>query len=863
GVPGSAAKRSQKPRSAGVLAAKIPAVVLGVTAAVAFSALSAEAAIERVWAVDDGEKVKREDISHPLADAPENLVWDGTTVSLFGALNEVVAFQLIIEGDASGEDAVNVRVTDLTNGSDTIPGSDAGSADPFDHVGKSIELFTQHYLNVTSKSDSGWFYHWESPPSDYYLGWVPDALIPFTAPVGLGGAPFSVPAGENQGVWVDIWVPRDISPGTYTGSIEVTIADAVVQTIPVSLQVYGFAVPDETHLQNMFFYESWGDLCGYAHDHNDDYDAYYYNNIDIRYRQMAHRHRMTLTRHPLDLNTMDLYESRYLNGEAFTPTWDYEGPGEGIGDSSFCIGPYGSTPDEWGNDEAGWRSGSDAWEQWFRDNAPDVYRFHPVRPDEPSPSDYPQVQRECGWLHNNPGIGSSIPCFITETIVEELQGHVDFWCTWGMGLDSSELDLTALEHERSQGHRFGAYNGGRPSMGAVLIDTDAVAFRVIPWVFKKYDIDFYFLWDTTYWQAVNVFQEPATFAGAYNGDGTFFYPGECTQYPEESRGLEGPMSSIRMKNWRRGQQDYEYFWVAEGLGLQTEVSSIIDECVPRAAWEAVPAQNVAWPERGYGFEACRRQLADAIQTVQADTTPPTSPTSLVATAVSDARIDLSWAAATDDESGVVAYVIYRDGVVVGTSAAASYSDTGLDPETTHSYQVLARNGVGLESDLSDSAQATTLSAGSGGPGGGEGTGGVAGAAATGGVGGTGGTAAGAGGQPTPAGGTGRTASGAGGRPASSGGSAGAGGEPVSSGDSGGTASGASGAPASSGGSAATAGGAQPSAGAAGGPSHDGESSSDDSGCGCSVPASRARGTWSMLLAALALFGLRRRRQSAR
>ena len=60
-----------------------------------FSMEPAWAAINRVWAVDDGEKIKRDDITHPLASDPNNLVWNGTTIQLFGAKNEIVAFQLI------------------------------------------------------------------------------------------------------------------------------------------------------------------------------------------------------------------------------------------------------------------------------------------------------------------------------------------------------------------------------------------------------------------------------------------------------------------------------------------------------------------------------------------------------------------------------------------------------------------------------------------------------------------------------------------------------------------------------------------------------------------------------------------------
>jgi hypothetical protein len=52
------------------------------------------------------------------------------------------------------------------------------------------------------------------------------------------------------------------------------------------------------------------------------------------------------------------------------------------------------------------------------------------------------------------------------------------------------------------------------------------------------------------------------------------------------------------------------------------------------------------------------------------------------------------------ESGIDYYYIYRDGVEVGTSTSAFYSDTGLLEQTSYTYKVSAVNGEGLESNQS-------------------------------------------------------------------------------------------------------------------------------------------------------------------
>jgi fibronectin type 3 domain-containing protein len=93
-----------------------------------------------------------------------------------------------------------------------------------------------------------------------------------------------------------------------------------------------------------------------------------------------------------------------------------------------------------------------------------------------------------------------------------------------------------------------------------------------------------------------------------------------------------------------------------------------------------------------------------------DTTPPTAPASLSATALGSTRIDLGWSAGTDN-IGVVGYDISRDGTYL-TSVSGStltYSDTSVTPASTHSYTVKARDLAGNQSPASPAASATTAS----------------------------------------------------------------------------------------------------------------------------------------------------------
>ena len=95
----------------------------------------------------------------------------------------------------------------------------------------------------------------------------------------------------------------------------------------------------------------------------------------------------------------------------------------------------------------------------------------------------------------------------------------------------------------------------------------------------------------------------------------------------------------------------------------------------------------------------------------APATPPDAPSSLMATTVSSSAIDLQWSDNSGDESG---FQVERsptggnDFTLAGTVGpdVTTYSDTGLFPDTSYDYRVLAANGVG-NSAYSNTASATT------------------------------------------------------------------------------------------------------------------------------------------------------------
>ena len=91
-----------------------------------------------------------------------------------------------------------------------------------------------------------------------------------------------------------------------------------------------------------------------------------------------------------------------------------------------------------------------------------------------------------------------------------------------------------------------------------------------------------------------------------------------------------------------------------------------------------------------------------------DSTAPSGVSGVSTSGASATMVELNWSAASDAESGISGYVVYRDGTRVGTVTGTSYQDTGLSESSVYSYEVAAVNGAGLEGPRSGAVSGATL-----------------------------------------------------------------------------------------------------------------------------------------------------------
>ena len=92
--------------------------------------------------------------------------------------------------------------------------------------------------------------------------------------------------------------------------------------------------------------------------------------------------------------------------------------------------------------------------------------------------------------------------------------------------------------------------------------------------------------------------------------------------------------------------------------------------------------------------------------VGGDTTAPSAPANINATATSPFEVQVTWDASTDNV-GVASYDLLRDGAVIAQVTATSYTDDDVLPSESHEYTARARDVSGNVSALSASDFVTT------------------------------------------------------------------------------------------------------------------------------------------------------------
>ena len=641
-------------------------VILGTLLTVTFP-VCAQSQISAIWANNGEDKVAREELRASSGGSVQSSVWDGATIRLFGARNEVVSFNLVLEARSGAARQVSVGFDRLTGpGGATITSASALDDGVFDWTDRAIELFFVRYLQIRGLSADLHYddYDERHIPERFRRPWRGDgeplagtgwrdrpdhdrSYPDIAVPLELVGD-FEIAAGSSQSIWADIYIPKSAAAGTYRGTISVRQPGGN-QSVAVELRVFDHTLPDDPTAKTMLYigHEDIANRytgnafppCGSSQDELN-------SRVRDRHFQVAHRHRVSL----IDSNAgeCDAPSDRpraewiaRLDGSLFTAARGYAGPGVGVGNGVFSIGTYGSWDWQGEGQQSMWRR-TDAWESWFRANSPATERFLYLtdEPDTSNAAEMAEVQQWASWMDSNPGPGGSLRSLVTMSAPDALTRapSLDIAASWFNVGPQSSWQAAVDSFERDPDKRVYFYNGHRPAGGTFAIEDDGVALRVLAWVQHKMGVDRWFFWEGTYYNnfqgstgETNVFRQAMTFGdndgfdnergesgwNYGNGDGVLFYPGTDVLFPADSYGVSGPFASLRLKHWRRGIQDVEYL-VAAARRNPSRVTQIVEQLVPRVMWENGVSDpqdptwvlsDISWSTDPDVWEAARCELA--------------------------------------------------------------------------------------------------------------------------------------------------------------------------------------------------------------------------------------------------------------
>ncbi|MCE5228273.1 DUF4091 domain-containing protein [bacterium] len=589
-------------------------------------------------------------------------VFQDGVITLDGAGNEVVAFQAVLQArtPCPGLDA---KVSDLVG-----PGKIDSE--------KNIQLMLAHYVATEDASYSWGpsgkgVLPWKGRLWPDALVPFVDPYSPRHEPVA---APFAIDPKKhkNQSVWVDVLIPKGTPAGLYKGTMEFLRDGKKFEELPIALTVRPFNLPDECHVDAFGeIYRETGEMfdSGVKFKEHPERDWPVYK----RYVQMAHAHRFLATHRaengPLpktgsgkpadrfdegwssDWSLYTPYVDPILKGRLFTESEGYAGPCAGVGPTffpaPFIEAFYGAGGLDTYLKE---RKGHVALPllNTFRDNAAELRREAEAR-------GWQNVRWFAYIMDEVDGVGDTgLARVPTEQVIRahaamsriqqaldegaggrrinlvwtshtdpdvwvgtgaDLRDTIRWWVPNGHALNTEFFKWVA----QKPGQTVWFYHSGRPAIGNHTINQTGIDLRLWGLLCRRYRVNGSFWWSMMNFagrydsKQFNPYEKPVYDARDTRwGNGVLFYPGMRLTMIGAKKNIQGPVSSMRMKAYRRGLQDYEYCWLADQSGQSAQVDAQLKALIPQGFSEGVKAKSATWSESVEDYEAARKQIAQMI-----------------------------------------------------------------------------------------------------------------------------------------------------------------------------------------------------------------------------------------------------------
>ncbi len=427
-----------------------------------------------------------------------------TTVSLSAARHEYEAFQIVINPLKKDIASVSVEVSDLTGDSATIAKNN----------------LTPYIVGYVPTSQP--YYPVK------YVGLWPDPLLP--------NKPINVKSREFQPVWINVYVPQETPAGDYRGTVTIRAPGIADQSIPVSLKVYDFTLPKESHLKTAFDFYGHITKERYPQGEKESEEAWQgrINELNDRFIVEMLKHRMNPV---LNVDPANQYELGNVDRYRI------------YGINNFSIGRRGGTfNNNWPTDDESidnLQGQYTTYAELLRLNG--MLDFHYIYTWDEGEIGNPVVAKIAAMIHRAHKGLKNMVCyhgFWDPDVYPGWGKDFDIWC-----FNIDDFKEAAFRKMQKLGIEMWMYISGPSGLGApnLGIDFDSIDYRIVPWLCWKYDIKGFLYWCVNWWPQVDPFESAVNTKWEQNGNGLLFYPGE-----------NGPLPSVRTVVFRDGMEDYEY-----------------------------------------------------------------------------------------------------------------------------------------------------------------------------------------------------------------------------------------------------------------------------------------------------------------
>ena len=422
------------------------------------------------------------------------------------------------------------------------------------------------------------YYHEVASIFDYNStmvpGMYPDALLPLKTAQEYGLD--TIAAGENQGIYITVKIPKEQEAGVYSGSFKVILNGVSETVVPATITVLDYTMPDTVSLKTSFQLQR-GYLIQAELDNSPEmYDKYI--NAMLKFRIS-----------PAQINAYTVNNVTYEQS-IVSQVEDAVEAAQNPARSAYCIWTYGKYSDQWGANvldqdkfldslkkyvDKSMETGVDLFEKayiYMGDiiDEPDVSgKFdlcnYVCRQYDKTLAQAVQYAQEKGASEELIASLSDLQNVVTGRYTEHLP-DVGCYCPTADYLDTS-AEVEDLKDLRNNGKDYWWYTCTLPKIPYPThhIDDNGISSRVMSWMAKDFEVGGFLMWETIFNLVAHenrkvlygreLYDNIHRWQDAY-GDGFYFYPGLVF-------GLDEPVPSLRLYTIRDGMEDYEALYDLE------------------------------------------------------------------------------------------------------------------------------------------------------------------------------------------------------------------------------------------------------------------------------------------------------------